>query len=642
VTAIAPEPTAAVTIESDDQLEKVWEDTPGIAGFLTTVDHKRIGTRYLVTALVFLLLGGIEAMFIRAQLATPNNSVLGPDAYNKLMTMHGTTMILLFNTPIFAGFGNYLVPLMIGTRDMAFPRLNALSYWVFLLSGLFMYASFATGAIPNGGWFAYTPLTASEYTPGSNMDFWAIGVTFLGISTTVGAINFIVTIFRMRAPGMSFNRLPLFVWGILTMSFMILFALPAISLAGALLELDRAFGMHWFDAALGGSPLLYQHLFWIWGHPEVYIVFIPATGIASMVIQTFSRRTIAAYHLVAAALVATAFISFGLWVHHMFATGLPFLVASFFSAASLLISIPSGIQIFAWIMTMSRAKKLAFEPPMLFAIGFIVVFVIGGMTGVMVGVVPFDLQVTDSYFVVAHFHYVLIGGSVFPIFAGLHYWYPKVIGRLYHRGTAIVAFWMIFVGMNVTFFPQHFLGLMGMPRRVYTYQSGLGWASLNLLSSIGAYVLAAGFLLSLGNLVVARFRGVPAPANPWGADTLEWATSSPPPTYNFAGFPVVGSVNPLWDVAPGHDLVEITNLDGEDLTVSPHGHHRTLTTSVLDANRVDVATMPHPSYWPFVVGLMLLTISVAVLVESWTIGLIAVGVFTVALIAWHSEVEEET
>jgi len=641
VSAIDQEPTAGTSTPDSESLEEVWGDTPGIAGFLTSVDHKRIGVRYLVTAVVFLFVGGIEAMLMRAQLASPNGTVLGPDTYNKVMTMHGTTMILLFNTPIFAGFGNYLIPLMLGTRDMAFPRLNALSYWVFLLSGAFMYASFLTGQIPNGGWFAYTPLTASEYIPGSNMDFWAIGITFLGISTTVGAINFIVTIFRMRAPGMSFNKLPLFVWGILTMSFMILFAVPSLSVAGSLLELDRAFGMHFYDPTHGGSALLYQHLFWIWGHPEVYIVFIPATGIASMVIQTFSRRSIAAYHLVVVALVTTAFISFGLWVHHMFATGLPFLVASFFSAASVLIAIPSGVQIFAWIMTMSRAKKISFEPPMLFAIGFIVVFVIGGMTGVMVAVVPFDLQVTDSYFVVAHFHYVLIGGSVFPIFAGLHYWYPKVAGRLYNRRAAIVGFWLMFIGVNLTFFPQHFLGLMGMPRRVYTYQQGLGWDSLNLLSTIGAYVLALGFVTSVGNLVVARFRGPRAPANPWGADTLEWATSSPPPAYNFAGFPVVSTLHPLWDTAPGQDLTEITELDGEDLTVS-HEHHQVLLTSVLDANRVDVASMPHPSYWPFVVGLMMLLISVAVLVESWTFGLVAVGVLSVALIAWHAEVEEET
>jgi cytochrome c oxidase subunit 1/cytochrome c oxidase subunit I+III len=624
MTALDVESPAEVSVAVADQLEKVWEDTPGVAGFLTTVDHKRIGKRYLVTALVFLVLGGIEAMFIRAQLAQPNGTVLGPDAYNKVMTMHGTTMILLFNTPIFAGFGNYLLPLMIGTRDMAFPRLNALSYWIFLLSGVFMYSSFVTGAIPNGGWFAYTPLTSSEFTPGSNMDFWAIGVTFLGLSTTLGAINFIVTTFRMRAPGMSFNRLPLFVWGILTMSFMILFALPAISLAGALLELDRAFGMHFFDPAAGGSPLLYQHLFWIWGHPEVYIVFIPATGIASMVIQAFCSRPIAAYHLVAAALVATAFISFGLWVHHMFATGLPFLVASFFSAASLLIAIPSGVQIFAWIMTISRAVKVRFEPPMLWALGFIVVFVIGGMTGVMVGVVPFDTQVTDSYFVVAHFHYVLIGGSVFPIFAGLHYWYPKV------------------VGLNLTFFPQHFLGLMGMPRRIYTYSPGDGWTGLNLLSSIGAYVLATGFVTSLGNLVVCAFSGVRAPANPWHSDTLEWATPSPPKHYNFAGFPVVQSTNPLWDTAPDQNLVEVTRLDGEDLTRSESGHHRTLLTSILDANRIDVVTMPGPSHWPLVVGLSLLMLSVGILVESWAVGLIAVGLFAVAVVVWQSEVEEET
>ena len=396
-------------------LEQVWEDTPGLAGFVTSVDHKKLGIRYMVTALTFLLIGGIEALLIRSQLFGPRSDLLSPEAYNQLMSMHGTTMILLFNTPMFAAFGNYLLPLQLGARDMAFPRLNALSYWIFLLAGGFMYASFLVGKAPDGGWFSYTPLTSTEYSPGINLDFWAIGVTFLGISTTVGGINFIVTTFKLRAPGMSFNRLPLFVWGILAMSFMIVFALPAITLAGALLELDRAMGMNWFNPAAGGDPVLYQHFFWIWGHPEVYIVFIPATGIVSMVIATFTRREIAGYRLVVAAVVATSFISFGLWVHHMFAVGLPFLVASFFSAASMLVAIPSGVQMFAWVTTIAGSRgRPRFEPPMLWAIGFIVVFLIGGITGVMVAVVPFDLQVTDSYFVVAHFHYVLIGGSVFP------------------------------------------------------------------------------------------------------------------------------------------------------------------------------------------------------------------------------------
>ena len=618
------------------ELHRVWEDTPGIAGFLTTVDHKRIGLRYLVTAVAFLFIGGIEALLLRAQLATPAGQLLGPDAFNKLMTMHGTTMLLLFNTPVFAGFGNYLVPLMIGTRDMAFPKLNALSYWVFLFSGIFIYGGFLTGAVPASGWFAYTPLSGNEYAGGSGMDLWAIGVAFLGISTTVGAINFIVTILRMRAPGMTFNRLPLMVWGIFTMSLMIVFALPAITLAGVLLELDRVGGMHFFDSANGGDPLLYQHLFWIWGHPEVYIVFIPATGIASMVVQTFCQRVIVGYHLVVAALVATAFLSFGLWVHHMFATGLPFLVASFFSSASLIIAIPSGVQIFAWIATISgNNRRPSFEPPLLFAIGFILIFVIGGVTGVMVAVVPFDLQVTDSYFIVAHFHYVLIGGSVFPIFAGLHHWFPKVSGRLYSRGVAVAGFWLMFIGTNLTFFPQHILGLEGMPRRVYTYPSDLGWNVWNLLSSIGAAVLALGFVVSIGNLVVAWWRGAPAGPNPWHADTLEWAVPSPPPPYNFATVPVVHSLTPLWE-EPAH----LTVIDGEDLRVPAHGHHRTPLTTALDAELDEVATMAGPSFWPIVVAGSVLLFCVAVLYATLLLGSIAVLVFAVALLRWHLDTED--
>jgi cytochrome c oxidase subunit I+III len=568
--------------------------------------------------------------------------VLNPEAYNQLMTMHGTTMILLFNTPMFAAFGNYVLPLQIGTRDMAFPRLNALSYWVFLLSGLFMYASFLGGKAPDGGWFAYTPLTGSEYSPGANMDFWAIGVTFLGVSTTVGAINFIVTTFRLRAPGMAFNRLPLFVWAILAMSFMIIFALPAITLSGLLLELDRAFHMAWFNAGGGGDPLLYQHLFWIWGHPEVYIVFIPATGIVSTVISTFTRREIAAYPLVVAAIIATSFISFGLWVHHMFATGVPFLVASFFSAASMLVAVPSGVQMFAWAGTLIGSNgRPRFEPPLLWAIGSIVLFLIGGMTGVMVGVVPWDLQVTDTYFVVAHFHYVLIGGSVFPIFAGLHLWVPKITGRRYNRTVAVVAFWLAFVGMNLTFFVQHLLGMAGMPRRVYTYTPDLGWDAMNLLSTVGAFILAAGFVLALANLARCRFQGPAAGDNPWDGATLEWATSSPPPEYNFAAFPVVASSTPLWEVEPGEELPQARVVGDEDVTLPRHGHHRTLTTAVLDADRAEMVTMPGPTVWPLVVALGGLGISVAFAARSWLVGGAAAVVLAVALLAWHADEEEE-
>src|SRR5438105_12377203 len=456
--------------------------------------------RYIYTAFFFFFTSGLMALVMREQLASPNNHVVGPEAYNQLMTMHGTTMIFLFNTPVLAGFGNYVLPLQLGTRDMAFPRLNAFSYWIFVLSGIFFYASFLIGKAPDGGWFGYVPLTDKAFSPGVNLDFWGLAIVFVGISTTVGAVNFIVTTFKMRAPGMTVNRMPMFVWSILSMAFMVIFAVPAVTVATGLRELDRLFGTKFFVPHLGGSVLLYQHLFWFWGHPEVYILFVPATGMISMIIPTFSRRPLAGYVWVAASLIAIAFISFGVWVHHMFATGLPVRSMAFFSAVSLLITIPSGVQFFAWIATMWRGV-LRFTTPMLFAIGFLLIFLLGGITGVMVAVTPFDWQVTDSYFVVAHFHYVLNGAVVFPIFGALYYWLPKITGNMLSERLGKISFWTMFVGFNLTFFPMHILGFLGMPRRVYTYNSGLGWDGLNLLISIASFFFALGTLFTLFNFV---------------------------------------------------------------------------------------------------------------------------------------------
>src|SRR5579862_780758 len=431
-----------------EELEHRWFDPKGIPGFFTSVDHKRVGRRYIYTSFVFFFLAGLAALNMRAQLASPNNSFLTPEVYNELFTMHGTTMIFLFNTPVLAGFGNYFVPLMIGARDMAFPRLNMFSYWVFLMSGIFIYSSVLVGHLPDGGWFAYVPLTGRTYSPGVNIDFWGLGITFVGISTTVGAINFIVTIFKMRCPGMTFNRMPLFVWSMLVFSFMVIFSVPAVTLAAVLLEMDRLFGTAFFNTVAGGNSLLYQHLFWFWGHPEVYILFIPATGMISMIIPAFSRRAIAGYIWIVTALVSIGFISFGVWVHHMFATGIPPLAISFFSAVSLLITVPSGVQFFAWIATMWKGK-VRLDTPMLFAIGFLLIFLLGGISGVMVAVLPFDWQVTDSYFVVAHFHYVLNGAVVFPIFAALYYWIPKMSGRMLDERLGKISFWTMFIGFNV-------------------------------------------------------------------------------------------------------------------------------------------------------------------------------------------------
>src|SRR5436190_1653269 len=535
--------------ELDEQLEEKWADMPGVPGFLNTVDHKRIGVRYIYTSFAFFFIAGLLALGMRVQLAAPNSSVLSPQTYNEFFTLHGTTMIFLFNTPVLAGFGNYLIPLMIGSRDMAFPRLNAFSYWIFLFSGLLFFASFVIGHAPDGGWFAYTPLTSKPYSDGINIDFWGLAVIFVGISTTVGAINFIVTIFKLRAPGMTLNRMPVFVWAMLVFSFMAIFAVPSVTVAAGLLELDRLFGTSFYTVGLGGSVLLYQHLFWFWGHPEVYILFVPATGMISMIIPVFSRQRISGYIWVVTALVATAFISFGVWVHHMFATGIPPLALSFFSAASLIVTLPSGVQFFAWIATMWKGV-VEFTTPMLFAIGFLLIFLLGGITGVMVGVLPFDWQVTDSYFVVAHFHYVLNGAVVFPIFGALYFWLPKITGKMLDERLGKISFWTMFIGFNVAFFPMHILGFLGMPRRVYTYESGLGWDGLNLIVSLFSVVFAVGTLLTLYNIGWSLRRGQPAGPDPWHADTLEWAASSPPPEHNFDAIPVIASRHPLWDQRP--------------------------------------------------------------------------------------------
>ena len=489
------------------QLERSWSEPGGFVAALKTVDHKRIGIRYLVTASIFFALGGVEALVMRVQLAGPNQSLLSPEQYDQLFSMHGITMIFLFVTPMLSGFGNYLVPLQIGARDMAFPRLNALSYWVFLAAGLFIYSSLPLGIAPDDGWFSYAPL--STLSPGSNLDFYGLGLIMLAISTTAGAINFIVTMARLRAPGMSLNRMPLFCWAVLATSLSVVFALPALTLDCLFLELQRKWGFQFFDVSHGGSPLLWQHLFWIFGHPDVYIIFLPAVGIVSTIIPVFSQRPLVARTWSILATMATALLGFGVWIHHMFAVGLPQLTMTFFAAASMTIAIPAAIQVFAWLATIVTGRPVL-KSPFLYIVGFIVVFVIGGLSGVMFAVIPFDQQVTDSYFVVAHFHYVLFGGAVFPIFAALHYWLPKMSGRLFDERRAQFAFWLIFVGFNLTFFPMHITGLLGMPRRVFTYPSGEGWGLLNLLTTIGAFVLAVGILAMVANLAWSLARGAPA------------------------------------------------------------------------------------------------------------------------------------
>src|SRR5947209_1552853 len=481
--AIDVTPRAQVHV---DRLERVWKERSGLLGWLTTTDHKRIGLLYFFTSLAFFAAGGVEALLIRTQLIGPNGHALSPAAYDEVFTMQGITMIFLFVIPMTTGaFGNYLIPLMIGARDMAFPRMNAVSYWIFLGSGIFMYVGLVSGHAPNSGWFDYVPLASKAYSPGNNIDFYGYGLIFNGISSTAAAINFIVTIFKMRAPGMSLNRMPLFCYAFLAVSFALLFALPSLSVATMFLELDRQLGFHFYDAAKGGDPLLWQNLFWIFGHPEVYIIILPAFGIATSIIPAFSHRRMVFFPLVALGEILVAFLGFGVWVHHMFTVGFATVTTVYFAAASLIITIPSAIQLFAWIATIVTGTP-EFKTPLLFIVGFIVYFIIGGLTGIMVAAIPFDQQVHDTYFIIAHFHFVIFGAAVFPILGGMYFWFPKVTGRLYHEGVGKISFWLTFIGTFVTFFPMHIVGLLGMPRRTYTYPPGLGWTGYNLIESIGS------------------------------------------------------------------------------------------------------------------------------------------------------------
>src|SRR3954463_3452810 len=490
-----------------DRLERVWGERKGLLGWVTPTDPKKNGILYFFTAIAFFGAGGVEALLIRTQLIGPDQTLLSPQAYDEVFTLHGVTMIFLFVIPISMGaFGNYLLPLMIGARDMAFPRMNALSYWIYVASGLFVYTGLVIGQAPDAGWFNYVPLASKQFAPGAGIDFYALGLIFNSVSTTAAAINFIVTIFKLRAPGMSINRMPLFAFAFLAVSFALVFALPALTTDLVFLELDRRLGFHFFDPSHGGDVLLWQHLFWLFGHPEVYIIILPAFGIATSIIPTFTRRRMVAFPMVALAEILVVFIGFGVWVHHMFASGLSNAVLIWFAAASLMVVIPSAIQIFAWLTTMVSGRP-RFHTPLLWIVGFIVFFILGGLSGIMFAAVPFDQQLTDTYFVVAHFHFIIFGAAVFPLLGGLYYWFPKVTGRMYPEGVGKLSFWLSFLGSALAFSPMHIVGLLGMPRRVYTYSPQVGWAPYNLAESIGAYILAAGLVLLVANLVVSYFRG---------------------------------------------------------------------------------------------------------------------------------------
>jgi cytochrome c oxidase subunit I+III len=627
-TTSAPPPAARRRL---DRLARIWEEPSGLVGWLTTVDHKRIGILYFFTSLAFFIAGGVEALIIRTQLIGPNGTIVSPETYNQLMTMHGVTMIFLAVIPMQIGaFGNYLLPLMIGARDMAFPRLNAFSYWVFLVSGLFIYSSLAFGAAPNAGWFDYVPLGSREYAPGPNIDFYTLGLLFTGISTTASAINFIVTIFKLRAPGMSLNRMPLFAYAILAVSFALVFALPSLSTALIFLELDRALGMHFFDVALGGEPVMWQHLFWFFGHPEVYIIILPAFGIATAIIPTFAGRKMVAFALVALAEILVAFIGFGVWAHHMFTVGLPTVSQTYFAAASMMVVIPSGIQLFAWITTIATGKP-RFQTPLLYIIGFIVLFMMGGLTGVMTAAIPFDQQAHDTYFIVAHFHYVIFGAAVFPVLGGIYYWFPKVTGRMYDERLGKISFWVAFAGMNLTFFPMHIVGLLGMPRRVYTYEAGMGWSTLNLVESLGAYLLVVGLLIIVVNLVLSWRRAVPAGNDPFGGDTLEWSVSSPPPAYNFPVIPKVSSPYAMWD----HQDREADEKRLEEGELVLDQGHETPASSVLDADYDEILDMPSKSWAPMVLAVVLGLMFMMLLLQHYVTALAFAGLCGLVLAAWH-------
>lgn len=592
-------PLGLVEVPADETreiaaLERVWRRAPGVIGWLASTDHKHIGMRYIVTAFAFFLLAGLLAVAMRLQLALPENHLVGPDRYNQLFTVHGTTMMFLFAVPVLEGIALYFVPIFVGTRNVAFPRLNAYGYFVYAGGGILLYVGLLLNIGADAGWFAYPPLSGPNYSPGKRVDFWSQMITLTEISALIGAVQIVVTVLKQRAPGMALNRIPIIVWSEVVQAFMILFAMPSVMMVSTMLSLDRLTNVstQFFNPAEGGDVLLYQHFFWFFGHPEVYIIFIPATGFVSMIVTTFARRSLFGYTALVLSLIATSFIGFGLWVHHMFATPVPELGKSFFTGASALIAIPSGIQIFCWLATLTLGKP-HFRPPLVWVCGFIALFVLGGLSGVMLASVPIDRQVHDTYFVVAHFHYVLIGGMVFPLFGIIHYWFPKWTGRMLDERLAGWQFGLFFVGFNLTFFPMHQLGLAGMPRRVYTYGEQTGWGTLNLLATAGGAVMGISVLLFLINVWRSRRHGAVAGHDPWGGPTLEWATSSPPRPYNFPRLPTVAGRDALWDQTP--DTPVITGL-ATDKRVA-------LSTTIMDAQPEHIHELKQDSIWPFVLSI---------------------------------------
>jgi cytochrome c oxidase subunit 1 len=588
----------------------------GIWSWLATVDHKRIGTLYLWTALGFFLIGGIEAAIMRAQLMGPNGKLVSAEVFNQLFTMHGTTMVFLVIMPLSAAFFNYLIPLQIGARDVAFPRLNAFSYWVYLFGGLFMTIPIFFSAAPDGGWFGYAPLTTMQFSSGLNIDFWVLGLQILGVSSLAAAFNFITTIINMRAPGMSLMRMPIFTWMSFVVQFLLVLAFPAITVALFFLQFDRFFGTQFYEIAAGADPLLWQHLFWVFGHPEVYILILPAFGLASEILPTHSKKPLFGYNVMVYSGIMIGFLGFGVWAHHMFAVGMGATADTIFSMATLLIGIPTGVKIFNWIATM-WGGQLKFPTSMKFAIALVGLFTIGGISGVMHASPPADLQQTDTYFIVAHFHYVLVGGSIMGIFGGIYHYYPKMTGRYLSEKLGSWHFWLFVIGMNMTFFPMHYSGMLGMPRRIYTYDAGQGWDNFNWWSTIGVAFQFAGAIFFMINFFKSRKSGEKAPGDAWGAGTLEWSIPSPPPDYNFAKLPVVTSRYPLWDLKHPEMTAELVHSAPDQMVITDsHAVPMHEETEYKTAKELGIP-MPFPTIKPLFAALfMVIMVGALVLVHA--------------------------
>jgi cytochrome c oxidase subunit 1 len=605
------------------RLEQTWGRPRGFWGWFTTVHHTDIGIRYMVTSFIFFLLGGVLAGLMRLQLSLPENPLMGPDRYNQVFTVHGSTMIFLFAVPmLFQGFGVYLVPLMCGARNIAFPRLNAFGYYIYLGGGLLLWIGLLLNIGADAGWFSYIPLSGPQFSPGKRVDFWAQMITFTEVSALASAICLATTILRYRAPGMTLNRMPILLWEKLIISMMVIFAMPSVMVVSGLLLLDRLIGTQFFNPAEGGDVLLYQHLFWFFGHPEVYIIFLPGAAIISTLVPVFWRRHIFGYTPIVVSVVGAGFLGFGVWVHHMFATGIPQLSESFFTAASLIIVIPTATQFFCWIATMWNGT-LQFRIPVLWAFGFFFIFLIGGLSGVMLASVPLDIQVHDTYFVVAHFHYVLIGGALFPMFAGLYYWMPKMTGRMLDERLGRWHFWLFLVGFNMTFFTMHFLGLRGMPRRIYTYSPDMRWSSLNLVATSGVMFMTAGLLVFLWNFFRSMKLGEICGDNPWKAGSLEWGTASPPPVYNFEYLPTVNGREALWEALPNQPVVTGIRDDIPEVLVT-HG---------LDAEPDYLEESADESIWPFFAAVATSGAFVGSIFTAWAIPIGAVPVL-ITMLGW--------